>query len=465
MKRSMENAAPASRASWKSWLIAILLSVCYTVAYLDRQVISLLIQPIQAALDINDTQFGLLQGVSFSLFYVAASLPLAWLADRTRRSRVMAGCVAFWSVMTMSCGMVSSFGQLMAARIGVAVGESGLTPAALATLSDRFNRRQLATATSLYMLAPFVGGGLALGAGGAVYSWAQGLDSEAMGIFSGFSDWQIVFLVIGAAGLLPALLLLLIVDRPVRGNAGERKGAQLSEVFALFRREWKIYMLFQFAMALVMVVLAGYVTWLPAAIMRSKEISEAEVGALFGPIYLISGALGTISAGTLVALRAGDDPVRTVFRYMLVMLILFWPLGALGLMTSSLHAELAMMGAALFLISSVTSLSSLPFQYITPRHLRAQAIALMAMVAALFGTGLGPVLAGVLSDHLTGVQHPLSVSLSLIVAICIPVVILLVWISLREHARRRLDIEVAHADAAALSSGAESSGAGPTVTA
>lgn len=438
---SAANEVTDSGASWRSWLIAVLLAVCYTVAYLDRQIISLLIQPIQAALRINDTQFGLLQGISFSFFYVAAALPLAWLADHTRRSRVMAGCVAFWSVMTMSCGIVSSFGQLMAARIGVAVGEAGLTPAALATLSDRFNRRQLATATSLYMLAPFLGGGLALGAGGAVYVWAQGLDPQNMGFFARFSDWQIVFLVIGAAGLVPALLLLLIVDRPVRSR-GE-KGASLSEVFALFRREWKIYMLFQFAMALVMVILAGYVTWLPAAIMRSKGIGEAEVGTLFGPVYLISGVLGTISAGVLVAVRAGNDPVRTVFRYMLLMLFLFWPLGAFGLMTSSLHAELAMMGIALFLISSVTSLSSLPFQYITPRHLRAQAIAIMAMVSALFGTGLGPVTAGILSDHLSGVSHPLSVALSIIGAICTPLVIALVWVSLREHGRRRLDLMIA----------------------
>jgi MFS family permease len=436
-----QSATPAvsARASWRSWLIAVLLAVCYTVAYLDRQVISLLIQPIQAALRISDTQFGLLQGVSFSLFYVAASLPLAWLADHTRRSRVMAGCVAFWSLMTMSCGMASSFGQLMAARIGVAVGEAGLTPAALATLSDRFNRRQLATATSLYMLAPFLGGGLALGAGGAVYAWAKRLDPAAMGFFSRFADWQIVFLIIGAAGLVPALLLLLIVDRPAHG--GGDNGARLSEVFALFRREWKIYMLFQFAMALVMVVLASYVTWLPAAIMRSKGIDEAHVGTLFGPIYLISGALGTISAGAVVSMRAGDDPARTVFRYMILVLLLFWPIGGLGLLTSSLYAELAMMGAALFLISSVTSLSSLPFQYITPRHLRAQAIAIMAMVSALFGTGLGPVVAGILSDHLTGTGHPLSVALSLIALICTPLIIALVWISLREHGQRRLDLQ------------------------
>jgi len=434
----------ASGASWRSWLVAILLAVCYTVAYVDRQVISLLIRPIEASLHISDTQVGLLQGVSFSLFYVAAALPLAWLADRTRRSRVMSGCVAFWTAMTMACGLTSVFWQMMLARIGIAIGEAGLTPAALATLSDRFNRRQLAVATSFYMLAPYVGGGLALAGGGAAYAWAKGLNRSAMPLLVHVEDWQIVFLVVGAAGLVPAILLLLIRDRKAKSAAVVRAG--LGEIFALFRRDWKIFMLFQFAMAIVMIILAGYVTWLTSAIMRSKGIDETRIGALFGPIYLICGAAGTLSAGAIVMLFAGNDPVRTVLRYMLVMLALLWPTAVIGLSTSSLTAELWLMGAALFLISSVTSLSSLPFQYITPRHLRAQAIALMAMVAALFGTGLGPIVAGVVSDCLVGVRHPLSVALAGIGAICTPIVILMLLVVVREHARRRLDL-VATAEA------------------
>ena len=437
MGEQMDQDTAGKSVGWRSWLIAILLAACYTLAYLDRQVISLLIKPIQAELGISDTQFGLLQGVSFSLFYVAASLPLAWLADRTRPSRVMSACVAFWSAMTIACGFAGSFAQMMAARIGVAIGEAGLTPAALSTLADRFDRRTIATATSLFMLAPFLGGGLALGAGGALYQWAQNIDRTSLPIVSGIGAWQLVFVIVGVAGLLPALLLLLISDR--KSPAPTAAKSNLGEVLAMFRRDWRIYLLHQLAMATVMVVLASYVTWLPAAIMRSKGIDEAQIGAIFGPIYLVCGAAGTLSAGVMVMMRAGDDPARTAWRYMLAMLVPLWPLTAFGLTTSSLSAELTMMGAALFLISSVTSLSSLPYQYITPRHLRAQSMAVMAMVAALFGTGLGPVLAGVLSDRLAGVEHPLSVALALIGAVCIPVVILLLWIVLREHGRRRLD--------------------------
>lgn len=433
------------RATARSWLVAGLVAFCYTIAYLDRQIISLLIEPIQAALKIDDTQFGLLQGVSFSLFYVAATLPLAWLADRTRRSRVMSACVAAWSVMTMLCGVAGTFWQMMLARIGVAAGEAGLTPAALATLADRFNHRQLATATSLYMLAPFIGGGFALGLGGAIYSWAQSLEPGSVPLLSSFEPWEIVFLIIGALGLLPAALLLLIVDSPVV-RSGRKEGPGLGEIFALFRKHWQIFILYQLAMASVMILLASYISWLPAAIMRSKGIDEAEVGRLFGPIYLVCGAAGTLMAGMLVSRRAGDDPARTVLRFIITALVLVWPLATVGLLTSSLAAELAMMGAALFLISCVTSLSSLPFQYLTPRRLRAQAMALMAMVTALLGTGLGPVLSGFMSDHLTGFEHPLSASLALIGFISVPVACTFMSVALRHHSRTRLDIEFSGED-------------------
>ncbi|MDP9086121.1 MAG: hypothetical protein M3N02_05065, partial [Pseudomonadota bacterium] len=316
------------------------------------------------------------------------------------------------------------------------------TPAALSTLADRFDRRRLATATSFFMLAPFVGGGLALGAGGALFNWAKKVDRAALPLVGGIEDWQLVFLIVGMVGVVPSMLLLLISDRKTTRPTAAEHGT-MNELLGMFRRDWRIYMLYQLAMATMMVLVASYVTWLPAAIMRSKGINEGQIGSLFGPIYLVCGASGTLSAGVVVMMRAGTDPVRTVIRYMLTMLVLLWPVASFGLLTSSLPVELALMGFALFLVSSVISLSSLPFQYLTPRRMRARAMALMAMVTALFGTGLGPVLAGWLSDHLTGFSHPLSIAMALIGAVCVPIVIGLLAVVYRAHARRRLDLSIA----------------------
>ncbi|MFA7441346.1 MAG: MFS transporter [Sphingomonadaceae bacterium] len=432
---------PHRSAGWRNWLVASLLAVCYTFSYLDRQVISLLIEPVKASLHITDTQFGLLQGISFSLFYVAASLPLAWLADRTRRSRLMSACVTFWSLMTMACAFAGNFWQMLLARIGVAAGESGLPPAALSTLAERFDSRRLATATSMFMLAPFVGGGLALAGGGALYAAVGRWDRSGLSFLSGLADWQWVFLIVGAPGLIAALLLLLIRDRkPVFQNREEKdKG----ELLRFFRAEWRVVIVYSLAIGLLMTVLASYVTWLPAAIMRSKGVDEATMGTLFGPIYLLAGATGTLSAGVILSMWGGSDPARAVFRYMILMLGLLWPIATFGLLGSSLYLEMALMGVALFLLSSVTALSSLPFQFVTPKHLRAQALAVMAAIAALFGTGMGPILAGLTSDNLQGVTHPMSVSLSIIAGLVIPCVIGLIFYAMRHHAISRLDLRFA----------------------
>jgi MFS family permease len=429
--------------TWRSWAIATLLAACYTLSYFDRQAISILVAPIKASLHLSDTQFGLIQGISFSVFYVLACLPLAWLADRYRRSRVMSACVAFWSVMTMLCALATNFWQLLLARIGLASGESGLTPAALATLSVRFDPRRLATATSMFMLAPFIGGGLALGGGGALYAAVGHWDRTAVPLLGRFHDWQIVFFLVGLPGLVVAALLLLIVDSP-RARDAVRVGG--GAVFAFFRREWRFAALYSLTMGMVMTLMSGYVTWLPAAIMRSKGIDERTLGALFGPIYLIAGAAGTLSAGIIIMYRGGADPVKAVLRYMSIVTIILWPIAAFGLLVSPLWLELALMGFALFLISSVTSLSSLPFQYVTPPHLRAQAIGLLSMVAALFGTGLGPVLAGFLSDRITFAAQPLSLALSMIGGVIVPVIIFMLFYLARHHRRVRLDLAVVNLD-------------------
>lgn len=430
--------ATVTGAGGRNWLIAVLLAACYTLSYIDRQIISLLIEPIKRSLEISDTQFGLMQGVSFSFFYVAASLPLAWLADRTRRSRLISACVTFWSLMTMACAFAGNFWYMLAARIGIAAGESGLPPAALSTLADRFDTRRLATATSLFMLAPFLGGGFALAGGGALYAAIGRWDRTDLPIFSGLEDWQWVFLIVGAPGVIAALLLLLIRDQKPQVQV-QRKG--VGELVQFFRQEWRVASVYCLAVGLLMTVLSSYVTWLPAAIMRSKGVDEATMGTLFGPIYLLAGASGTISAGVLISLRGGADPVKAILRYMLLMLALLWPIGAFGLLGTSFYLELALMGVALFLLSSVTSLSSLPFQYIAPVHLRAQALAVLAAVAAMFGTGLGPVLAGLISDSLASADHPMSLSLSILAAVVLPIVMGMLVFTLRHHVRSRLDLK------------------------
>ena len=159
------NAKPLSIVNW--YIVGVL-TLAYLFSYIDRQILSLMVGPIRRDLDITDTEFSLLHGLAFAVFYTFLGIPLARLADRANRRNIMAGGVAFWSVATMCCGLASNFFQLFSARIAVGVGEAALSPAAYSTLADLFPRNKLGRAISIYSSGVFLGIGLSLVIGGAL---------------------------------------------------------------------------------------------------------------------------------------------------------------------------------------------------------------------------------------------------------------------------------------------------------
>jgi MFS family permease len=396
----------------KAWLITALMTACFTLSYVDRHVIGLLIDPIKKSLSLSDTQIGLIQGISFSLFYVLATLPLARMSDRGNRPRVISACIAMWSLMTMLCGLAASFWQLLLTRIGVAVGEAGLPPAALTMMADLHDAKALARSTSLFMLAPFLGGGIALMGGGALYAATAGWQIPAIAGMATLERWQLVFMMVGAPGLIAAALVLFIAEpAPDRAKAGGSNG--FSELFVFLRKNWIANAAYFLAIALMSLLLNAYVSWLPAALMRAQQLDAKTIGMLFGPIFLIAGSAGTLVAGLFIG-RHADDVVGRTFRLMRACVCIATPAALIGPLLHPLWAQLAVLTVAIFCISAVLGLSSLPLQFLAPKHLRAQSIAFLGLVAALVGTGLGPLLVGLLSDLLVSAEHPLSMSLTIV---------------------------------------------------
>lgn len=391
------------------WGATALLAACFTFSYIDRQVMSLLVGPVKSAFDLGDSHIGLLQGVSFSFFYVLASLPLAWAADRMDRKRLMALCILAWSVMTIFCGLAQSFGQLMAARIGLAMAEAGLPPAALTLMADLHDRRGLARATSFFMLAPFVGGGLALFVGGGAYA---ALDANALPF--GLSGWQALFILAGLPGLLLAPMVAGLLSDPRSGTAIQPKGASFADLGGFLAREWRFCLPYILALSLVVTVLNAHIAWMPAAILRRFEIGEAGMGASFGLVYLVAGSLGTLGAGWSLARAAERDMLGRAVTQMLLAALLLAPAAILAPLAPSLPTTLALAAVAIFCTSGIVSMGSIPFQLAVPAALRAQVIALAGLAAALVGTGLGPLAVGVISDAAAaaGAANPLSSALA-----------------------------------------------------
>ncbi len=394
------------------WLIAMLLCACWTLSYVDRNVLSLLVDPMKAALRLSDTEIGAVQGLSFSIFYVLAGLPLARLSDRGHRPRIMSACIAVWCAMTALCGLVGNFWQLLAARIGVAASEAGLPPAALTMMADLSEPKRLARATSVFMLAPFIGGGLALIGGGALYKVVQQWGPVSFGGFATLEPWRLVFLLVGAPGLLAAVAVLWLRE-PRAGRSVAAPGMSFAPLYAFLRGDPRFNALYILSMSMMSILLNANVLWMPAVVMRSHHIDPHRAGLLVGPVFLAAGIVGTLAAGAVTG-RSDEDVIGRVFRHMRWCVLIALPAAALGPLAPSVWVQLALGAVALGCTSSLNALAPLPFLVIAPREVRAQAIAFLALVSALLGTGLGPLLVGVLSDRMPGASQPLALALALV---------------------------------------------------
>ena len=174
-----DGAAPEPEAPWPNplyaWFVVGVLMLAYMNSFIDRQILSLLVEPIRADLGISDTQVSLLAGLAFSIFYTLMGVPLARLADQSNRRNIILVGIGSWSIMTALCGAAQNFWQLFLARIGVGVGEAALSPAAFSMIADYFPKQRLARAISVYSMGVYFGAGLALMIGGVVIKMVSAL--------------------------------------------------------------------------------------------------------------------------------------------------------------------------------------------------------------------------------------------------------------------------------------------------
>lgn len=418
------------------WTATAILSTGFALSYIDRQVLSLLVPSIKAALGLSDTQIGLLQGISFSLFYVAASLPLAALADRRNRARIAAACIGIWSVMTMLCGLASGFVQLLLARIGLAMAEAGLPPSALTLMNDLHDRKGLARATSFFMLAPFVGGGIALAGGGILLESVQGMASV-----TGLSPWRLVFIFAGVPGILLAPLVWSFLRDP-RRIATEREGhASFRMLGSYMAANWRFTVIYMLALAIVIMVLNAHIAWMPTAILRRFPVGEALMGTAFGAAYLLAGSIGTLGSGWIISRGDPATMLRRTISLMQWGSVFLIPFAVAAPFAPDLVAMIALTSLAVLFTSGIIAMGSIPFQISVPHQLRAQSIALSGLVAALIGTGLGPLVTGFASDAAAraGADLPLSSALAAVGGTCAAVAALMMRYVLR-HASAQQSI-------------------------
>jgi MFS family permease len=396
----------------KSWYVVAVLMLANVSSFVDRQILSLLVGPIRRDLEISDTGMSLLMGLSFSVLYTVAGLPIGRLADARSRRGIIGVGVAVWSVMTMLCGVSRTFGQLFLARVGVGVGEATLAPPAYSLISDYFPRERVATALSVYSAGIYIGSGLALMIGGLVLKLLSATELTVLPIVGPVHAWQTAFFVIGLPGLLIALLFLTVREPPRREATPER--LPLAATLAYVRDNARTFLGHQAGIALIALASYAAAAWLPTMFVRRYGWALPTVGLAYGACIAVFGTLGIVLGGRYAdrALRRGhvDAKMRACL------------LGAAGMLTCGALLPLARTGTlAVILLVPLNICAAFPMgaaaavvQELTPNRMRAQVSSLYLLGVNLIGLGFGPTAVALLTDRVFHADAAVGASLAIV---------------------------------------------------
>ncbi len=396
------------------------LTLVYTLNFIDRNLLSVIAQPVINAFQLSDSQYGFLNGPPFAIFYAFMGIPIAMAADRFNRVAIIALCIAVWSVMAALCGLATSFAFLLIARIGVAIGEAGCTPPANSLIGDYFKAQSRANALGIYAMGVTIGGALANAFGGPIATQLNGVVVEGWinalnlgGFFQGIDwqnveGWRLAFILTGAPGVLIALIVLFTIKEPPRGFSDPggvaADKANLGETLRLLAGKPTFWFM-SVGAALTALVGYGLAGFQAPMAQRLHGISPGEFAIGFGVPLSLAATFGAFLGGFLTEKLTPRFPNAVTW------------LPALGLLLSIPFYEFAFFmpgeqiqfALVLWCIGAALHFSYLGSQYtigqgVVPARARASAIAILLLIVALIGNGLGPQIVGWLSDMFMQMQ-------------------------------------------------------------
>ena len=402
-----------------AWYVVVVLLVIYILAYVDRQALGLLVEPVKRDLDLDDTQMSLLLGFAFAFFYTLVGLPMGRLADRTNRRNILLVGVIIWSIATAYCGMARNYVQLFLGRMGVGLGEACLNPAVVPMLSDYFPRHRLGKAIGVYMLGISIGGGLAHLVGGAYLPFLNSTEHVIVPLIGAMRPWQSVLLGLGCAGFLASLLVLTVREPSRKGvlsrnDKGKIVNLPVRVIAAHIWRYKRAYLALVGPIVASATMSFGIGYWIPAFFQRSFGLSTVDAGtylSYFGLASMVVGAISVVGGGFLVdhlGLKYQDGHLRSLLTGLLLITPGF---GLFALAPSPAWAIIALLpalvGNGILQASGVTALMA-----VVPPQMKSQIAALNFFIINLVGAALGPTLIALLTDQVFGDELMLRYSIT-----------------------------------------------------
>ena len=364
----------------------VMLTAIYSLNFLDRTVITILIDPIKHDYHLSDKVMGFISGFGFVIFYSILAAPVARWADRGNRRSIIAGGLVIWSGMTALAGIAQNAVQLTLSRFGVGVGEAAGTAPSTSMISDLFPGTQRSTAMAVYQLGPVFGGSLGAFIGGAV---------------NHHYGWHRAFLAAGIPGLLVALVFRLSVREPRRGisetGPADTRQQNLSDTLRFISRQ-RCYMILLTGMCLTTFTQFGFGNWSPTFLGRIHYLNTAQIGAYVGTVRLFAGLGGTLIGGFLSD-WAGRHDVRWRIYVSAICSILACP----GVLLFALSNSLRWCIVGFTIVSAASPVHVGPIVAVSHSvvkvGMRAFATSIIYLISELIGLGLGPFLIGVFNDH------------------------------------------------------------------
>jgi MFS family permease len=416
-----------------AWYTVGVLTLAYLLSFVDRQILALMVGPIQRDLGLTDTEFSLLHGFAFALFYTFMGIPIARLADTRNRRLLIAVGVTIWSVATAMGGLARNFFHLFLARVAVGVGEAALSPAAYSMLADLFPREKLGRAIGVYSSGVFIGIGLSFIIGGVLVSGleaAGGLDVPLLGTLK---SWQATFMIVGLPGLVVALLVLTLREPPrsashapnVPGTGATR------EILDWVGHHRLLYASHFIGFAMVALLFNAIMAWAPEYFIRIHGVARDQIGIQLGLIAAVFGGAGIVCGGLYTDFLSRRGDLAAPMRAGLIGAAFLTPLAVIAPLISDPRLSLLMFCPLLFFASFPFGPAASALQMVSPPRMRAQVSAVYLFFVNLLGIGFGGTATALMTDFVYRDGEKLHYSMATNAALAGTLAIILLGISLR----------------------------------
>lgn len=428
--------APAGREeayppSGQAWYCVFVLALAVMINFLDRGILTLLVEPIKADLKLSDVEMSLVMGFAFTFFYAILGLPVARLVDSHSRKGIMAIGIAIWSVMTAFCGMATSFWHLFIARVGVGVGETTSGPSAYSLLADYFPPHKLPRAIAGMNLGFVAGSGLAMIIGAAVIDFVGHHPDLSLPLVGKLRGWQLVLMMVGIPGLIVSALML-TVREPTRRGGVRREAQPVTEVFAFLAHHWRVFLPMFLGLALRSSQMFGMQMWGPAFYGRTYGWTPSQIGYVSGLSLLVAMPIGLFAGSALAERYWRQGRHDANIRVVVLSTVIAVPLAiAAPLMPSPwLAAGLTLLGAIFGGMAAPTENAAL--QSVTPNRMRGQVTFLFLFIMNVIGMGLGPLIVAAFSQYIFS-EAEIRYSIFLGATLMGPPALLVFWLGMKPY--------------------------------